>query len=75
IFELTCTFLIYRRGGLLHDKTLFPINDGFILSSIDNKIWPICDPSYASKVPLWLIQQCSQVYLSDSTQLSLYHRL
>ncbi|CAF4046788.1 unnamed protein product [Rotaria sp. Silwood2] len=51
IFELTCTFLIYRRGGLLHDKTLFPINDGFILSSIDNKIWPICDPSYASKVP------------------------
>ncbi|CAF4205505.1 unnamed protein product, partial [Rotaria sordida] len=143
ISELTRIFLIYHHGGLLHDKSLSPIDDvyritknsstfvdsideirnlanktkqslrlvssigkkhlnrfikskkdcwliitdiilfnddllqirDFILSSIDDKIWHICNPSYASKVPLWLIQRCLQVYLSDSTQSSLHLRL
>ncbi|CAF4265611.1 unnamed protein product, partial [Rotaria sordida] len=119
ISELTRIFLIYHHGGLLHDKSLSPIDDvyritknsstfvdsideirnlanktkqslrlvssigkkhlnrfikskkdcwliitdiilfnddllqirDFILSSIDDKIWHICNPSYASKVP------------------------
>ncbi|CAF1460318.1 unnamed protein product, partial [Rotaria sordida] len=59
---------------ILFNDDLLQIRD-FILSSIDDKIWHICNPSYASKVPLWLIQRCLQVYLSDSTQSSLHLRL
>ncbi|CAF3088863.1 unnamed protein product [Rotaria sp. Silwood2] len=58
----------------LFNDDLLQIRD-FILSSIDNKIWLVCDPSYSSNVPLWLTQRCLQVYLSDSTQSSLNLRL
>ncbi|CAF3428145.1 unnamed protein product [Rotaria socialis] len=66
-------WLIIKDINLFNDD-LLQIRD-FMLSSIDNKIWLMCDPSYATKVPLWLTQRCLHVYLSDSTQASFELRL
>ncbi|CAF1176590.1 unnamed protein product [Rotaria sordida] len=59
---------------ILFNDDLLQIRD-FTLSSIDDKIWLICNPSYASKVLLCLIQRCLQVYLSNSIQSFLHLRL
>ncbi|CAF1452285.1 unnamed protein product, partial [Rotaria sordida] len=59
---------------ILFNDDLLQIRD-FILSSINDKIWHICNASYASKVLVWLPQRCLQVYLRDSIQPSLHPRL